>query len=148
MWKTLYDGASTGRRPAGMTLRQFLDEGLAFIGYLETHHNIEETYIFPVLAKRMPEFQSAASAGTKSSNKKAAELLQQHREIHKGMDVTEAYLRQCRTGETDLEMGVLKAKLDSWGAVLWKHLDQEVAALGAENVRKYWTIEEIRKIPM
>lgn len=142
MWKTLYDGASTGRRPAGMTLRQFLDEGLSFISYLTTHHNIEETYIFPVLAKKMPEFQSGGK------NKKAAELLQQHKEIHKGMDVTEEYLRRCRNGEADLEMGVLKAKLDSWGAVLWKHLDQEVQTLGAENVRKYWTIEEIRRIPM
>lgn len=144
MWKTLYDAASTGRRPAGMTLRQFLDEGLAFISYLTTHHNIEETYIFPVLAKRMPEFSNHKNNGSK----KAAELLQQHKDIHKGMDVTEAYLRQCRNREVDLEMGVLKAKLDSWGAVLWKHLDQEVAALGAENVRKYWSIEEIRRIPM
>lgn len=144
MWKTLYDAASTGRRPAGMTLRQYLDEGLAFIGYLTTHHNIEETYIFPVLAKKMPEFQNSS----RSNNKKAAELLQQHKEIHRGMDVTEEYLRQCRNREVDLEMSVLKAKLDSWGPVLWKHLDQEVATLGAENVRKYFTMEEIRRVPM
>lgn len=149
MWKTLYDAASTGRRPNGMTLRQFLDQGLQFISYLHTHHNIEETYIFPVLAQRMPEFQSSSS---KHQHKKgaaaAAELLQQHKDIHKGMDLTEAYLRKCKDREVDLEMSVLKEKLDSWGEVLWKHLDQEVLALGAENVRKYWTIEEIRRIPM
>lgn len=125
-----------------MSLKQFLDEGISFIGYLTTHHNIEETYIFPVLAKKMPEFQ------TGGKGKKAAELLQQHKEIHKGMDVMEEYLRKCRNSEVELELSVLKTKMDSWGEVLWKHLDQEVETLGAENVRKYWTIEEIRKIPM
>lgn len=132
-----------------MTLRQYLDHGLAFLGHLETHHHIEETYIFPVLAKKMPEFQNPATSSKNNKNKKAAaELLQQHKEIHRGMDATEAYLRQCRSREVDLEMPVLRAKLDAWGPVLWKHLDQEVATLGAENVRKYFTIEEIRRVPM
>ena len=129
-----------------MSLKQYIDEGLQFIRYLTTHHNIEETYIFPVLARKMPEFQSGSGSG--KGGRRAAELLQQHKEIHKGMDVMEAYLRQCRNGEVELEMSVLKAKMDTWGAVLWKHLDQEVETLGAENVRKYWTIEEIRRIPM
>lgn len=124
-----------------MSLKQFIDEGLIFLNHLTQHHNIEETYIFPHLAKKMPEFQNS------NKNKKAAELLQQHKEIHKGMDVTEAYLRGCRNREVDLEMSVLKTKLDSWNAVLWKHLDQEVATLGADNMRKYWTIEEVRRIP-
>lgn len=89
----------------------------------------------------MPEFRSGKGKG-------AAELLRQHREIHAGMDVLEDYLRKCRSGETDLEMSVLKQKMDTWGEVLLKHLDQEVATLGAENMRKYWTIQEIRQIPM
>lgn len=125
-----------------MSLKKYIDEGLQFITYLTNHHNIEETYIFPVLARKMPEFHSGGKG------KKAAELLQQHKDIHKGMDAMEEYLRGCRKGEVDLEMAVLKAKMDTWGAVLWKHLDQEVEALGAENVRKYLTIEEVRKVPM
>lgn len=148
----LHGAASTGRRPAGMTLKQFLDQGLAFISHLTTHHGIEETYIFPVLARKMPEFQAGSSKAGKGAkggpNKKAAELLQQHKEIHRGMDEMEAYLRACRGGEADLEMSVLRAKMDSWGTVLWTHLDQEVRALGAENVRKYFTLEEVRRIPM
>ena len=125
-----------------MSLKQYIGEGLQFISYLTTHHTIEETYIFPVLAKKMPEFQPGGKG------KRAAELLQQHKAIHEGMEVMEEYLRQSRNGEVDFSMPVLKAKMDTWGAVLWKHLDQEVEALGAENVRKYWTIEEVRKIPM
>ena len=124
-----------------MSLKQFIDEGLHFIQYLTAHHNIEETYLFPLLARKMPEFKSGSGKG-------AAELLRQHREIHAGMDVFEDYLRRCRNRETELEMGVLKEKMDTWGAVLWKHLDQEVKTLGAENMRKYWTLQEVRSLPI
>lgn len=87
----------------------------------------------------MPEFKAG---------KNAAELLRQHREIHKGMDVLEAYLKSVKSGETELEMRVLKQKMDGWGDVLWTHLDQEVKTLGAENMRKYWTVDEMRRMPM
>ncbi|KAF3770291.1 hypothetical protein M406DRAFT_320309 [Cryphonectria parasitica EP155] len=142
-WTTLYTAASSGRRPAGMGLKQFLDEGLSLISHLTTHHNIEETYVFPVLARKMPEFQAGGRGG-----RKAAELLQQHKEIHKGMDGMEDYLRRCRNGETDLEMSVLRTQMDTWGEVLWKHLDQEVKTLGADNVRRYFTLDEVKRIPM
>lgn len=87
----------------------------------------------------MPEFKAG---------KNAAELLRQHKEIHKGMDVFEKYLNEVRSGERELELSVLKEKMDSWGTVLWTHLDQEVKTLGAENMRKYWTMEEMRRMPM
>lgn len=141
-WNLLYTAASSGRRPAGMSLKQYIDQGLEFISHLTAHHNIEETYIFPILARKMPEFQS------NGKGKKAAELLQQHKDIHKGMDLMQEYLTKCRNRELDLEMALVKSKMDTWGGVLWKHLDQEVETLGAENMRKHWTIEEIRMIPM
>lgn len=144
----LHTAASTGRRPAGMSLKQFLDQGLSFISHLTTHHGIEETYVFPALARKMPEFQAGSKGGKGGGNRKAAELLRQHEEIHRGMDEMEAYLRACRNREVDLEMVVLRAKMDSWGEVLWKHLEQEVRTLGAESVRKYFTLEELRRIPM
>jgi len=92
-----------------------------------------------VLAQKMPEFKAG---------KNAAELLRQHKEIHKGMDVFQAYLRSCKTGQEDFELSTLKTKMDSWGEVLWTHLDQEVKTLGAENMRKYWTVAEMRSMPM
>jgi hemerythrin-like domain-containing protein len=128
-WDTLYGACETGKRPAGMSLKQFIDEGLQFIRHLTAHHDIEETYVFPLLAAKMPEFKGTRQGG----NAKAAELLQQHKEIHKGMDDFEAYLKQCRNKEVEFELGVLKTKMDGWRAVLWKHLDQEVQTLGAEN---------------
>jgi len=140
-WKLLYTAASTGKRPAGMTLKQFIDEGISLVRYLETHHGIEESYFFPLLAKKMPEFRSGKGNG-------AAELLRQHKQIHAGMDVFEDYLRKCRNAETELELSVMKEKMDLWGDVLLKHLDQEVKTLGAENMRRYWTIAEIKAIPI
>lgn len=87
----------------------------------------------------MPEFQNG---------KNAAELLRQHKEIHIGMEKLGEYLQRCRSGETELELRVLKGIMDTWGEVLWKHLDQEVKTLGAENMRRYWSKEEMRRMPM
>ena len=124
-----------------MTLKQFISVGLQLVSQLTMHHSIEEAHIFPVLARKMPEFQ-----GGRGGN--AAELLRQHREIHKGMDGLEEYLNKCRSGESEFDLRVLKTQMDSWGEILWKHLDQEVKTLGAENMRKYWTLDEMRQMPM
>ncbi|KAK1961613.1 hypothetical protein LY78DRAFT_661979 [Colletotrichum sublineola] len=136
-WTLLHDAATSGRRPRNMTLKQFLDTGLEFSRHLTAHHGIEEAHVFPMLAERMPEFRGGR-----------AELLRQHKEIHKGLDAFEDYLRRCRDRETELELNVLREKMDGWGGVLWAHLDQEVATLGAENMRRYWTMEEVRRMPM
>jgi hypothetical protein len=152
-WNVLYAAASSGRRPQGMSIRAFINAGLQLVSHLETHHAIEETYVFPHLATRMPEFRTGkernlSGAQDDKGRKKAAELLQQHVEIHKGMEGLEDYLRKCLSGEADLEMSVLKAQLDTWGTVLWTHLDQEVRTLGAENMRRYWSLDEMRKLRM
>ncbi|TDZ37023.1 hypothetical protein C8035_v008191 [Colletotrichum spinosum] len=136
-WTLLHDAATSNRRPRNLTLKQFIDVGLQFAQHLTAHHGIEERFVFPMLARRMPEFRGGR-----------AELLQQHRQIHKGMDAFEEYLKKCRAKEVELELGVLREKMDSWGEVLWTHLDQEVKTLGAENMRKYWTMEEVRTMPM
>ncbi|OTA62069.1 hypothetical protein K449DRAFT_382769 [Hypoxylon sp. EC38] len=145
-WNALWAAACAGNskgKASSRNGRSIINDGLAFISQLEMHHNIEETYIFPILARRMPEFRTDGKGG-----KGAAELLQQHREIHDGMEGMRKYLRACRDGEKELDMPTLKAQMENWGSVLWKHLDQEVETLGAENMRKYWTAEEIRRIPM
>ncbi|KAI1114597.1 hypothetical protein F5Y14DRAFT_165658 [Nemania sp. NC0429] len=174
-WETLYTSASSGRRAGGLSIRAFINAGLDLVRHLEMHHSIEEQYVFPLLARRMPEFRTgrerprdidpprttgeteAGEGGEGEKEKKekenkekkiAAELLRQHVEIHKGMDGLRDYLQKCQSGETELRMPVLKAQLDTWGAVLWTHLDQEVRTLGAENMRRYWTLDEMRRFRM
>ncbi|KAL0931072.1 neutrophil cytosol factor 2 protein [Colletotrichum truncatum] len=136
-WTILHDAATSGKRPRNLTLKQFINTGLQFAQHLTAHHGIEERFVFPMLARKMPEFRGGR-----------AELLQQHRQIHKGLDLFEDYLKKCASGETELELSVLLEKMDSWGEVLWTHLDQEVKTLGADNMRKYWTIDEVRNMPM
>ncbi|KAI1310846.1 hypothetical protein F5Y03DRAFT_8274 [Xylaria venustula] len=159
-WNILYASASSGRRAQGMSIRAFIATGLQFVSQLEMHHSIEERYVFPELAIRMPEFRTGRERNLppddanmskeegEGKRKKAAELLQQHVEIHKGMDGLQDYLRRCLSGETELQMGTLKEQLDTWGTVLWTHLDQEVRTLGAENMRRYWSLDEVRKMRM
>ena len=80
--------------------------------------------------------------------KKELELLSQHKEIHKGLDVLQDYLEKCRSGEEELRLPELKRILDLFGTVLWQHLDDEVKQLGAENMRQYWTLDEMKRMPM
>ena len=119
-----------------MSIRQFLSLGLEFAHHLTIHHTIEEEHIFPVLAKRMPAFQQEL------------QLLTQHRQIHAGLDQLEAYLEACRRGERELRWEELRAVMEGFGEVLWAHLDQEVKELGAENMRRYWSTQEMRGLPM
>lgn len=94
----------------------------------------------------MPEFRPGDSA-----------LLAQHEQIHEGMDRMEAYLRRCLRGkigekkekeEEEFRLEEVKRLMDGFGEVLWRHLDEEVRTLRAENMRRYWTMEEMRRLPI
>ena len=80
--------------------------------------------------------------------KKELELLTQHKEIHKGMEKLEAYADECKAGKRELRMEEMKEIMDSFGKVLWAHLEDEVNELAAENMRKYWSLEEVKRLPM
>lgn len=92
----------------------------------------------------MPDFRPGCSL-----------LLDQHGEIHAGMDRLEAYLRRCMRGkigregdDEELRLEEVKRLMDGFGEVLWRHLDEEVRALRAENMRRYWSLEEVRRLPI
>lgn len=118
-----------------MSIRQFLSLGEEFSHHLTIHHTIEERHIFPILAKKMDCF------------KNSEHLVGQHKQIHEGLEKFEGFIADCRSGEKELRMGEMKAIMDGFGGVLWSHLDDEVKTLGAENMRKYWTPEEMRRMP-
>ncbi|KAH2465379.1 hypothetical protein KXW63_005434 [Aspergillus fumigatus] len=137
IWNQLQDACtSTGKKPSGLSPRQLIMAGLSFCSQLDFHHSIEEQHIFPVLAKRMPEFR------------RELDLLSQHRQIHKGLEKLEDYLTKCRSGEVDLQREEVKRLMDGFGDVLWKHLDEEVRTLGAENMRRHWSLQEMARLPM
>ncbi|KAL9625297.1 MAG: hypothetical protein Q9160_000699 [Pyrenula sp. 1 TL-2023] len=133
-WTMMYNACSSGLRPQGMSIRQFINTGLQFCQHIDTHHSIEENFIFPNLARKMPAF------------KDELQLLGQHKQIHVGLEKLEEYLDACKSGERELRLAELKSVMDTFGKVLWEHLDDEVKELGAENMKKYWTLEEMRMI--
>jgi hemerythrin-like domain-containing protein len=135
MWTVLWDAAESGRRPDDMNLADFIRLGLQFTEYLEMHHNIEEAMLFPRLAERMPQF-----------SRDNGELVAQHKVIHEGLEGLQLYLKDCRAGRADFELRILKQKMESWGGMLWMHMDEEVKTLGASNVRKYWSKAEFSRI--
>ncbi len=75
-------------------------------------------------------------------------MVEQHAAIHAGLDDFEAYLRRCQRGDEEFDLAKLRDRMEGWGAVLWAHLDEEVRALGAENMRRYWTKDEIMRLRM
>lgn len=135
-WQTLYSACEANKRPASMSIRQFLQVGLQLCQHLTMHHDIEETHIFPVLARKMPAFRHEM------------EMKTAHKSIHDGLEKLEPWLEECRSGERELNLRELKVIMDSFGKVLWEHLDEEVKELGAENMRKYWSVAEMQRMPM
>ncbi|KAJ5457430.1 hypothetical protein N7475_008818 [Penicillium sp. IBT 31633x] len=134
-WKQLWDACDSSSK-RGLSARQMIMTGLQFCSQLDFHHSIEEQHVFPVLAKKMPEFR------------KNLELLRQHKQIHAGLEKLEKYLERCRSGEEDLRREEVKRLMEGFGKVLWTHLDQEVETLGANNMRKFWSLHEMRQLPM
>ena len=132
----LHSATVANERPAGMSIRQYLGLGLNFVRSLTTHHNIEEAYVFPMLAEKMPKFREQDH------------LKKQHEKIHEGLDVFEKYLHECTSGERELRLSELGEIMNSFGNVLWEHLDDEVNELRADNMRKFWTRDEMRHLDM
>ena len=132
----LHGACVAGKRPQGMSIRAFINTAEEFIHHLTVHHTIEEQHIFPLLARKMPAF------------KQELELLTQHKQIHNGLDKLELFLGQVKSGERELRLSEMREVMETFGKVLWEHLDAEVKELRAENMRKYWTADEMRRLPM
>lgn len=77
-----------------------------------------------------------------------APALQQHKQIHAGMDQLQKYMIECKTGERSLRREEVRELMQGWGGVLWRHLDEEVESLGAQQMRRYWTRGEMCEMPM
>ena len=75
-------------------------------------------------------------------------LLEQHKQIHAGLDLLHEYLKTCQDSEPPcVDIAKVKLMFDSFGTILWQHMDDEVDQMRADNMRKYWTVEEMRALP-
>lgn len=136
-WDLVYDGTAPASGRAAKkqpSSRELIAAGLHFCEHLQLHHDIEEAHWFPVLARRMPGFDHKGFAK------------EQHRQMHRGLDRLRPYLEECRRGARDLRRDEVRDIMDGFKDVLWTHLDAEVEELGADNMQKYWSLDEMRTL--
>ncbi|KAJ7084433.1 hypothetical protein B0H15DRAFT_923722 [Mycena belliarum] len=131
----LADGSFTKR---GLNLGLYLEMSKRLNSHLTMHHTIEERHIFPILAKRMPQFSTETEAGHIDS----------HKGIHEGMEQLGALVVKFKMEPSSYSPAEMRACLDGFRDVLFRHLDEEVEDLRGENMKKYWTLEELESIPI
>ncbi|KAF5370877.1 hypothetical protein D9758_002041 [Tetrapyrgos nigripes] len=136
----LYELADGSFNKRGMSLSSYLDLARRMNQHLTVHHTIEERHIFPHLAKRMKEFSKDPGDGH--------DHLASHKGIHDGLESLASLVSKYKLDPTTYSPTEMRACLDSFREVLFTHLDQEVADLHGENLKKYFTLEEIESIPM
>ncbi|GAA5835221.1 hypothetical protein JCM3766R1_006903 [Sporobolomyces carnicolor] len=127
----LSDGSFASR---GLSVPEFMDVVDDFLQHLTFHHGIEEQHIFPILKQRMPHFQ--------------LEHQEEHDAIHKGMHDLEALARRFKQDPSTYSPDALRSNLKSWGPLLFWHLDAEVESLKSDVLRRYYTLEEVKRLPM
>ncbi|AFR95725.2 hypothetical protein C343_03830 [Cryptococcus neoformans C23] len=140
-FKRVYALADGGYEEEAMKLPRFLRLAQQLSSHLSMHHRIEETYIFPILSKKMPQF----AAGKRESG----EHLVAHKKIHDGLDKYDHFLSSSIDDPSVYNGEKLREIMDSFREVLFTHLDEEVKDLHGERMRAAgWTLEEMKRIPM
>lgn len=105
------------------------------------HHRIEETYVFPLLAVKMPAFRDTAVG--------RGDHIEAHRGIHDGLTQYDAYLSEVADSPSSYDGVRLRAIMDGFRDVLFSHLDAEVRDIGAESLQRHgFTLDELRQFPM
>ncbi|GAA6001126.1 hypothetical protein JCM10207_007424 [Rhodosporidiobolus poonsookiae] len=131
-FKQLFELADGSFERHGLSVGDFMDLAEDFLRHLEWHHGFEERNMFPFLAKRMPQF--------------AEPHQEEHDAIHAGLQQLEVLISKYRASPTSYSSTEFRTSLASWGPVLFYHLDAEVQSLSGDVLRRYWTLEDLRRL--
>ncbi|KAJ7218020.1 hemerythrin/HHE cation-binding motif-containing protein, partial [Mycena pura] len=137
-FNTVYELADGTFNKRGLSLSMYLEMAKRLGSHLTMHHTIEEEHIFPVLAKKMPQFSTETEEGHIDS----------HKGIHKGLEDLVTLVSKFKKEPSTYSPDAMRKCLDGFRDVLFSHLDQEVSDLRGENLKKYWTLEELESIPL
>ncbi|KAF8664375.1 hypothetical protein AX16_000746 [Volvariella volvacea WC 439] len=135
-FNALYDMADGSFNKRGLSLRTYLENANRLSYELTVHHTVEERHFFPKLAKRMPQFKTTKDTAHMKS----------HEGIHRGLDALSVLVQKYKENPSSYSPEEMRACLDSFRDILFRHLDEEVADLSAENLKKYWTLEEVERL--
>lgn len=85
----------------------------------------------------MPQFQAKG------------QHLEEHKQMHAGLVRYHDYLDLCRGDESKWSVKKLRGFMKDFEKVLFEHMDEEVASLGAESMQRAgWTVQELKEMPM
>jgi len=132
--KVIYESADGSYSARGMSLSMYLDSVHRWRSSLTAHHTTEERFVFPILARGLPQFAPGA------------EHLDSHKAIHDGLAVLSANLSKWRRDPTSYSPDEMKACLDNIRGALIPHLDQEVEDIKGDNLKPHFRLEEIERI--
>ncbi|EDR08837.1 uncharacterized protein LACBIDRAFT_249253, partial [Laccaria bicolor S238N-H82] len=122
----------------GLSLSSYLNTGEQMNQHLTMHHTIEEQHLFPILAQKMPQFAKDKDGAHLSS----------HKGIHDGLEKLSSLLAKWRKSPSTYSPSEMRNCLDGFREVLFRHLDEEVSNLRGENLKKYFTLEEVERFPV
>lgn len=163
----LMQGLPQSQSTSRFNLQTMMQQSLQLCHSLEMHHTIEETYIFPLLAKKMPSF------GTEDPVH-----IREHQAMHEKLEELQSYsnkaLKQLQSGvgkrlEAEgcgkaaeegegerkawptgvYDADTFEALVRALGLALFPHLEAEEKSLRASNLKEHGlTLQDLGQIPM
>ncbi|GJJ11175.1 hypothetical protein Clacol_005407 [Clathrus columnatus] len=110
-------------------LDNFISYCICWTEFVQGHHDVEESYLFPHLEKKID-----------LSHEK-----EQHEAIDKGMDKVAAHLQEAKANHAKFDAGHIREVMASFKDVLFAHLDEEIVDIRAERLKAF-SEEELKEM--
>ncbi|KAF8169124.1 hypothetical protein K438DRAFT_1983441 [Mycena galopus ATCC 62051] len=115
----------------GSKVQPFIVFCLAVVDSVHHHHDLEETFLFPELEKKL-------GAGTLSA------CVEQHAEFVPDLLELKKHLEVINAGKETYSGSLLVEKINSFSDVMIDHLRQEIPALESGRMRAVFTEKELK----
>ncbi|KAH9487381.1 hypothetical protein JR316_0001456 [Psilocybe cubensis] len=106
---------------------------LTVLDTIHHHHNVEETFYFPTLEKKL-------GAGSLSSN------VDEHASFVPQLDATAQWCRDVQAGKEQYDANVFLEKINSFGDLMYEHLVHELPTLESSKIKAAFTEQELKAI--
>lgn len=117
--------------------------------HLTMHHTIEEVHIFPILAKKMPQFAVHEHKEGAEVDEEAKNHIESHKGIHDGLEELGSLVQGWTKDQSTYSPTAMRECLDGFRKVLFDHLDKEVEDLKGDNLKKHgFTLAELDAMPI
>lgn len=132
-WTNIQANLAKPSPPKTILIRDIAD----FCSHLDGHHRIEEAHVFPLLAKKMPQFKHNAAHE------------KEHEVMHAALVKLAYHMRAVQQHETPWSTHEILGLTKTLEEALFPHLEAEEESLKGYNMRKAgFTLQELKAIPL